>query len=67
MERLKAFRAARDGAAAEASLAALTEAAGEERNLMPAILGAVKAEATLGEISDRLREVYGEHRDTAFT
>jgi methylmalonyl-CoA mutase N-terminal domain/subunit len=31
-------------------------------NLVPAILAAVKARATLGEISDRLRLVFGEHR-----
>ena len=33
-------------------------------NLMPPILAAVKAEATLGEISDALREVFGEYRET---
>jgi methylmalonyl-CoA mutase N-terminal domain/subunit len=33
-------------------------------NLMPLILGAVKAEATLGEVSDALRDVFGEYRET---
>jgi methylmalonyl-CoA mutase N-terminal domain/subunit len=33
-----------------------------DSNLMPAILAAVEAEATLGEIADRLRSVFGEHR-----
>ncbi len=63
VERLRAFRARRDGERAEASLAALTQAAGEDRNLMPPILDCVRAEATLGEIADRLRQVYGEHRE----
>jgi methylmalonyl-CoA mutase N-terminal domain/subunit len=62
VERLRAFRERRDAARAEAALAALGHAAREDRNLMPAILDAVRAEATLGEIADRLRAVYGEHR-----
>jgi methylmalonyl-CoA mutase N-terminal domain/subunit len=62
VERLRAFRERRDRARAEAALAALERAARDERNLMPAILDAVRAEATLGEIADRLRAVYGEHR-----
>jgi methylmalonyl-CoA mutase N-terminal domain/subunit len=61
--RLRAFRERRDGERAEAALAALEAAAREDRNLMPPILEAVRAEATLGEISDRLRTVYGEHRE----
>jgi methylmalonyl-CoA mutase N-terminal domain/subunit len=61
--RLRAFRERRDAARAEAALAALETAAREDRNLMPPILEAVRAEATLGEISDRLRRVYGEHRE----
>jgi methylmalonyl-CoA mutase N-terminal domain/subunit len=32
-------------------------------NLMPAILGAVRAHATVGEMSDRLRLAWGEHRE----
>ncbi|MFP3941155.1 MAG: acyl-CoA mutase large subunit family protein [Acidobacteriota bacterium] len=63
VERLRAFRERRDGERAEASLATLETAAREDRNLMPPILDAVRAEATLGEISDRLRTVYGEHRE----
>jgi methylmalonyl-CoA mutase, N-terminal domain len=64
VERLRAFRERRDGAKAEAALVALSAAAGEDRNLMPPILDCVRAEATLGEIADRLRAVYGEHRET---
>jgi len=63
IERLAAFRGARDAAAAEAALDTLEAAAREDRHLMPPILDAVRAEATLGEISDRLRRVYGEHRE----
>ncbi|HEX3532441.1 MAG TPA: methylmalonyl-CoA mutase family protein [Thermoanaerobaculia bacterium] len=63
VERLRALRARRDAAKAAATLAALTAAAGEERNLMPPILDCVRAEVTLGEISDALREVYGEYHE----
>ena len=63
VERLQALRARRDAARAAAALAALGEAAREERNLMPPILDAVRAEVTLGEVSDALREVYGEYRE----
>lgn len=66
VERLRAFKERRDGRAAETALDALEAAAREERNLMPPILDAVRAEATLGEISDRLRTVYGEHREGDF-
>jgi len=62
--RLKAFRAARDSAATRAAVAEVRKAAQGTDNLMPPILAAVKARATLGEISDALREVYGEHRET---
>jgi (2R)-ethylmalonyl-CoA mutase len=60
--RLAAFRAARDGAAASARLADLRQAAAEDRNSMPAILAAVSAGATLGEVVAALKSVYGEYR-----
>jgi methylmalonyl-CoA mutase N-terminal domain/subunit len=41
----------------------LEEVARGEGNLMPAILDAVRAYATVGEISDRLRVAWGEHRE----
>ncbi len=66
VERLRAFKEARDFGAAEAALDALATAAGEERNLMPPILDAVRAHATLGEVADRLRQVHGEHRESDF-
>jgi methylmalonyl-CoA mutase N-terminal domain/subunit len=62
--RLKAFRAARDSGAVRSAVAEVRKAAQGTDNLMPPILAAVKARATLGEISDALREVYGEHRET---
>ena len=61
--RLKALRARRDAARAEATLRALETAAGEDRNLMPPILDCVRAEVTLGEIADALRKVYGEFQE----
>jgi methylmalonyl-CoA mutase N-terminal domain/subunit len=64
-ERLKRVRDERDDGAAEDSLAALTEAAEGEENLMPYIIDAVKAEATTGEIADAMREVFGEHQGGA--
>ncbi|MFT3913829.1 MAG: methylmalonyl-CoA mutase family protein [Anaeromyxobacteraceae bacterium] len=62
--RVKRFRAGRDAGAATAALAEVRKAAKGTDNLMPPILAAVKAKATLGEISDALREVFGEHRET---
>jgi methylmalonyl-CoA mutase N-terminal domain/subunit len=62
--RLKAFRARRGAAACTQALAAVREGAKGTANLMPLILAAVKAEATLGEISDVLRETFGEYRET---
>ncbi len=65
IERLRALRAARDAAKVTAARAALEQAARDDRNTMPAILDCVRAEATLGEIADTLRAVYGEHRETS--
>jgi methylmalonyl-CoA mutase N-terminal domain/subunit len=64
MARLEALRKQRDGASVQRRLDALRAAAKDERqNLVPLILDAVKALATLGEISDALRDVFGEHRE----
>jgi methylmalonyl-CoA mutase N-terminal domain/subunit len=63
VERLHALRERRNPERAAAAVRALTATAQEDRNLMPAILDAVRAEVTLGEISDALREVYGEYRE----
>ncbi len=58
-------RAVRDGAAVEAAVARLGAAARTEENLVPLILDAVRAEATLGEVCGALREVFGEYREPA--
>lgn len=60
--RLQRVRTERDGASSEKALARLREAAKGDENLMPAILDAVKAYATLGEICGELRAVWGEYR-----
>jgi methylmalonyl-CoA mutase N-terminal domain/subunit len=62
--RLSALRAGRSAAAAAAALAAVDDAARSGANLLPPILAAVEAHATLGEISDRLRTVFGVHRES---
>ncbi len=62
IERLVAWRAARDGAAVEAALAALKAAASAGENIMPASIAAAKAGATTGEWGSAMREVFGEYR-----
>lgn len=64
VERLRALRAKRPQGPWKAALDALTDRARTGDNLMPAIIEAVLAWATVGEIANRLREVYGEHRET---
>jgi methylmalonyl-CoA mutase N-terminal domain/subunit len=61
-ERLARLRRTRDGNAVGQAIADITSAARGLGDLMPLILRAVKLRATLGEISDALREVFGEHR-----
>ena len=63
VERLSVLRATRDDSACEAALARLEQAARGTDNVMPAIIEAVGVRTTLGEISDRLRAVWGEHRE----
>ena len=65
LRRLERLRASRDGAAVHASLARMKAAATNRDNLMPPILDAVRAYATLGEMCDALREVWGEYQETA--
>jgi methylmalonyl-CoA mutase N-terminal domain/subunit len=62
--RVKAWRAKHDGPAKSAALAAIDAAAKGSENLVPRILEAVKAGATVGEVSDVLRIVWGEHKET---
>ncbi len=66
-ERLRRLRAERDGGAVERALAALRRAAGGETNTMPALLDCVRAYATLGEISEALRSVFGGYTETSIT
>ncbi len=61
--RLDAVRARRDGPQVETLLAEVRAAASEKRNVMPAILDAVEAYATVGEVCGVLKEVYGTYRE----
>ena len=61
-QRLAAVRSRRDAAAVAAGLDAVRVAAAAEAPLMPVILDAVRTRATVGEISDALREVWGVYR-----
>ena len=63
-DQVRALRAGRDPAQWRAALDQVSTAAREEVNLVPPILAAVEAHATVGEISDALRDVFGQHRDT---
>ncbi len=58
-ERLAAYRSSRDVRRTESALQALESAARGDENLLPRIVDAVRARGTLGEISDRLRAVFG--------
>ena len=60
-ERVAELRADRDSEAVEDALAALKDAAESDQNVMPYIIDAVKAYATTGEISNALRDVFGEY------
>jgi methylmalonyl-CoA mutase, N-terminal domain len=64
LERLRQVRATRDAELVRRRLAELRAAAGGETNLMPAILACVHAYATLGEMCDVLRAVFGVHQET---
>jgi methylmalonyl-CoA mutase N-terminal domain/subunit len=61
---LEQLRKSRHNAAATGALDALKRAAASSENLIPLIYQAVKAEGTLGEISDALRGVFGEHKES---
>jgi len=64
VERLAKLRARRNAARVETTLRTVEETARTDRNLLPAILDAVKAYATVGEISDALRRVFGEYQES---
>jgi methylmalonyl-CoA mutase, N-terminal domain len=64
IERLKAFRLKRDSTRVKAVLGELGRRAAGSENLLPAILDAVENNATVGEISDTLRRVFGEYQES---
>jgi methylmalonyl-CoA mutase N-terminal domain/subunit len=64
VERLRALRARRNFAAVAQALRAVADAARGTDNLLPPILEAVRVYATVGEVSDTLRNVFGAHRET---
>ena len=63
VERVRSLRAKRDAGLWQAALKEVEEAAKSGANLMPRILTAVEAYATVGEISDTMRKVFGEYRE----
>jgi methylmalonyl-CoA mutase N-terminal domain/subunit len=63
VERLREMRAGRSAGAVQESLDAMERAARDGGNLMAPILDAARAYATVGEIADRLRSVFGEYRE----
>ena len=64
IERVRALRARRDSARAAGAVAEVERRARSGENLMPAIVTAVEAYATVGEISDALRRVFGEYTES---
>ena len=63
VERLRAFRARRDQVKAEAAVRKVADVARQGGNLMPVIIDAVEANATVGEICDSMRQVFGEYKE----
>ena len=64
VERVRAMRGRRDPARWQTAIRAVTDTARTGDNLMPRILEAVESMATVGEIADALREVFGEYRES---
>jgi methylmalonyl-CoA mutase N-terminal domain/subunit len=63
IERVRKVRARRDAAGWRQALDAVTSAARGSGNLVPPIIAAVEAQATVGEIADAMRTVFGEYRE----
>jgi methylmalonyl-CoA mutase N-terminal domain/subunit len=61
-QRVARIRAQRDSAAAAQAVAQVARAASDGSNLMPPIIEAVRRHATLGEIADAMRGVFGQHQ-----
>ena len=66
VERVRKVRAERDTNTANAALDQVELAARSGENLMPRIISAVESYATLGEIADRMRKVFGEYAEAAY-
>jgi len=64
IERVRAVRAGRDASACSRCLGAVADAAHSGSNLVPPIIGAVEARATVGEIADAMRSAFGEYQET---
>jgi methylmalonyl-CoA mutase N-terminal domain/subunit len=64
-DRLNKLRAERDKARVETTLKDLTAGARSGKNTMPLLLNCVRAYATLGEMCDALRPVFGEYQEPA--
>jgi methylmalonyl-CoA mutase N-terminal domain/subunit len=64
VERLQAFRARRSSSGVNSTRRSLRDAAADSQNLMPSIIECARAGATVGEITDTLRQVFGEHRES---
>ena len=64
VERVRALRERRDSARASQAVAEVERRARSGENLMPAVANAVEAFATVGEISDALRRVFGEYTES---
>jgi methylmalonyl-CoA mutase, N-terminal domain len=64
-ERVQAVRAKRDAASWRAAIDGVRDAARDGSNLVPRIIAAVEAYATVGEIADAMREVFGEYRESS--
>ena len=65
VQRVRALRARRDANLTTNALSRLEQAANTDENLLPHILACVEAYATVGEISNTLRRVWGEYRETS--
>jgi methylmalonyl-CoA mutase N-terminal domain/subunit len=63
IERVRALRAKRDASTCKAALKKVEDVARSGENIMPGILAAVEAYATVGEISDAMRRVFGEYKE----
>jgi len=65
--RLRILRETRDNGEVKRTLDKVTEVAGTDENIMPALIDAVKAYATVGEITDAMRVVFGEYQEVGVT